>query len=72
MPWWCRTITKNPELRIWRLMIDPSLPRISITELRRHFSRIIGDVESGQTVVITRRGREVAVLIPAGHYTHFG
>jgi prevent-host-death family protein len=46
-------------------MIDPSLPRVGMTELRRHFGRIIGEVEQGQTFVITRRGREVAVLVPA-------
>jgi prevent-host-death family protein len=55
-----------------RVMIDPSLPRVSMTELRRHFGRIIGEVERGQTFVITRRGREVAVLVPAEHYSHIG
>jgi prevent-host-death family protein len=50
------------------LMIDPSLPRIGLTELRRHFGRIIGEVAQGQTFVITRRGREVAVLLPAEKY----
>lgn len=49
-------------------MIDPSLPRISITELRRHFSRIIGEAEQGRTFVITRRGRDVAVLVPAERF----
>ncbi|CDO91636.1 Phd_YefM [Mycobacterium lentiflavum] len=49
-------------------MIDPSLPRVSMTELRRHFGRIIGEVAQGQTFVITRRGREVAVLAPAEEY----
>lgn len=45
-------------------MIDPSLPRVSMTELRRHFGRIVGEVEQGRTFVITRRGRPVAVLVP--------
>ncbi|WP_368834445.1 type II toxin-antitoxin system Phd/YefM family antitoxin [Mycobacterium intracellulare] len=54
------------------LMIDPSLPRIGITELRRNFCRIIGEVAQGQTFVITRRGREVAVLVPADHSSHIG
>lgn len=49
-------------------MIDPSLPRISITELRRHFSRIISEVEQGRAFVITRRGRDVAVLVPAERF----
>jgi prevent-host-death family protein len=55
-----------------RPMIDPSLPRVGMTELRRHFGRIIGEVAQGQTFVITRRGREVAVLVPAEHYSHIG
>ncbi|TRW80994.1 type II toxin-antitoxin system Phd/YefM family antitoxin [Mycolicibacterium sp. 018/SC-01/001] len=45
-------------------MIDPSLPRVALTQLRHDFDRIIGDVERGQTFVITRRGRDVAVLLP--------
>jgi prevent-host-death family protein len=50
------------------LMIDPTLPRVAITELRRDFGRIIGEVAGGQTFVITRRGREVAVLLPTETY----
>jgi prevent-host-death family protein len=53
-------------------MIDPSLPRVGMTELRRHFGRTIGEVEQGQTFVITRRGRPVAVLVPAEHYSRIG
>ena len=49
-------------------MIDPLLPRISITELRRYFSRFISEAEQGRTFVITRRGRDVAVLVPAGRF----
>lgn len=49
-------------------MIDPSLPRVSMTELRRHFGRIIDEVEQGQIFVITRRGREVALIVPAEEY----
>ncbi|WP_134050036.1 MULTISPECIES: type II toxin-antitoxin system Phd/YefM family antitoxin [Mycobacteriaceae] len=49
-------------------MIDPSVPRISITELRRHFSRFIGEAQQGRIFVITRRGRDVAVLAPAGRF----
>lgn len=51
-------------------MIDPSLPRISITELRRHFSRFISEAEQGRTFVITRRGRDVAVLVAAESFAH--
>lgn len=49
-------------------MIDASLPRISITDLRRHFSRIISEVEQGHGFVITRRRRDVAVLVPPGRF----
>ena len=49
-------------------MIDPSLPRIGMTELRRQFGRILGQVAQGQTFVITRRGREIAVLLPVEEY----
>lgn len=50
------------------LMIDPSLPRIGLTELRRQFGRILCEVAQGQSFVITRRGREIAVLIPVEAY----
>lgn len=53
-------------------MIDPSLPRISMTELRRHFGDVIGAVERGQTFVITRRGRPVAVLVPVQESSRIG
>jgi len=53
-------------------LIDPSLPRISITELRRHFSRFITEAEQGRTFVITRRGRDVAVLVLAGRFANEG
>ncbi|WP_130374852.1 type II toxin-antitoxin system Phd/YefM family antitoxin [Mycobacterium sp. BK558] len=49
-------------------MIDPALPRIGMTELRRQFGRILGQVAQGQTFVITRRGREIAVLLPVEEY----
>jgi prevent-host-death family protein len=50
------------------LMIDPSLPRIGMTELRRQFGRILGEAAQGQTFVITRRGRDVAVLLSIEEY----
>jgi prevent-host-death family protein len=53
---------------VWLLMIDPSLPRVAMTELRRDFYRIIREVAGGQTFVVTRRGHEVAVLLPAEAY----
>lgn len=49
-------------------MIDPSLPRIGITELRRQLSRFISEAEQERTFVITRRRRDVAVLAPARRF----
>lgn len=37
----------------------------SITEVRAHLSAILRDVERGGEVLITRRGRPVARLLPA-------
>jgi prevent-host-death family protein len=37
---------------------------ITITELRRHFHRVLRDLERGATYTIVRRGRPVARLIP--------
>ncbi|WP_343708204.1 type II toxin-antitoxin system prevent-host-death family antitoxin [Mycobacterium sp.] len=48
-------------------MTDSSIPRVGITELRRHFSRIIDQVAAGQAFVITRYGRPVALIVPP-HY----
>ena len=67
-----RTVRGLGSHPLQQLMIDPSLPRVSMTELRRHFGRIIGEVEQGQTFVITRRGHEVAVLVPPEHYSRAG
>lgn len=50
-------------------MIDPSLPRVTMTDLRRHFGQILDEVERGHTHVITRRGREVALLVPVVDYS---
>ena len=37
---------------------------ITMTELRRHFYRVIREVENGTTFTIVRRGRSVARLVP--------
>jgi prevent-host-death family protein len=39
---------------------------ITMTDLRRHFHRVLREVEQGVTFTITRRGRPVARLVPAG------
>jgi prevent-host-death family protein len=37
---------------------------ISAREANRSFSRVLSEAENGDTVVITRRGKPVAVLAP--------
>jgi prevent-host-death family protein len=37
---------------------------VSAREANQHFSRLLGEVASGEEVVITRRGRPVATLAP--------
>lgn len=37
---------------------------IQASEAKTHFLRILDDVERGETIVVTRHGKEVAVIIP--------
>lgn len=37
---------------------------VSAREANQHFSRILGQVENGEAVVITRRGKPVAEIRP--------
>jgi prevent-host-death family protein len=39
---------------------------INIREARKHLSELVDAAEHGETVVITRHGRKVAVLVGAG------
>jgi prevent-host-death family protein len=36
----------------------------SVREVQHHFSRVLEHVEDGESVLVTRRGRVVAVLSP--------
>jgi prevent-host-death family protein len=38
--------------------------RMSVTEARRSFSKVIAMVESGNEVALTRHGKTAAVLLP--------
>jgi|tagenome__1003787_1003787.scaffolds.fasta_scaffold18004679_2 prevent-host-death family protein len=38
---------------------------MSATEVARRFSAVLDDAENGEAVVITRGGRQVAMLVPA-------
>ena len=40
--------------------------RVSVTEARREWSRLLAAVEAGESVVITRYGKPVAHLTPPG------
>lgn len=40
---------------------------LSITEAKTHFSRMVRDVERGETFVITRHGTAVARIEPVQH-----
>lgn len=37
---------------------------VSVTEAKARFSELLAHVERGERIVITRRGRPVAMLIP--------
>lgn len=39
-----------------------------VTDLKSHGAEIIRNVESGRTVVLSKHGRAVAVLVPVGEY----
>lgn len=38
--------------------------KVSVTELRKHFSKYIDLVIAGDILVITRYGKEIAILVP--------
>jgi prevent-host-death family protein len=37
---------------------------VGVHEAKTHLSRLLDDVQAGEEVVITRRGEEVAALVP--------
>ena len=39
---------------------------VGVHEAKTHLSRLLDDVAAGEEVVITRRGEEVASLVPVG------
>lgn len=43
--------------------------RVSVTEARREWSKLLAAVEAGESVIITRHGKPVAHLVPAGGIT---
>jgi prevent-host-death family protein len=41
------------------------MKRLGAYEARTHFSRLLDEVEGGESFAITKHGRPVAVLVPA-------
>ena len=39
---------------------------VTAADANRHFSKILRDVRAGESVTVTARGVEVAVIVPAG------
>ena len=42
----------------------PRMKTVSAREANQAFSKLLGDVENGQEIVITKRGAPVAKLVP--------
>ena len=42
------------------------MKQVGVYEAKTHLPRLLSEVEKGETVVITRHGRPVARLVPAG------
>lgn len=41
---------------------------VGVRELRQNLSRHLARVQAGESLVVTERGREVALLVPSGEY----
>lgn len=42
--------------------MDPAMKKVSVVQAKAHFSEMLAEVESGNEVLITRRGTPVAKL----------
>jgi prevent-host-death family protein len=42
------------------------MTEVGVRELRDHLSRYLGQVQAGQEVVVTERGRAIARVLPIG------
>jgi len=45
------------------------MPQVGIRHLKTHLSRYLRQVEAGQTVVITRRGKPIGRIVPVAQST---
>jgi prevent-host-death family protein len=44
------------------------MDRVGVRELRQNLSRHLDRVKAGHSLVVTERGREVALLVPSGEH----
>jgi prevent-host-death family protein len=44
---------------------EATMKHVNIAEAKTHFSQLMAEVESGQTVEIARRGKVIARVVPA-------
>lgn len=49
-------------------LIEEFIPEVSLTVLRMDWHKILKNVKMGRSYYITKRGKRVAVLIPAGEF----
>jgi prevent-host-death family protein len=43
-----------------------SMKTVGIFEAKTHFSALVTEVETGETIVVTRKGKPVARIVPIG------
>jgi prevent-host-death family protein len=47
---------------------EPNMKKATVAEAKAHLSELLGEVaHTGRAVVITKRGRPIAKLVPADH-----
>ena len=49
------------------LLESPAIREIQASEAKTRLPQLLDDVERGETIVITRRGRAIARIVPEGH-----
>src|SRR3546814_3238301 len=63
-----RTDTLFPYTTLFRSTLHEwlTMRRVTAADANRYFSRILRDVRDGETVTVTSRGVEVAMIVPIG------
>jgi prevent-host-death family protein len=46
-----------------------TVKKATVRELRNHYSRLLDDISAGEEILITRRGKAVAKLVPLNEAT---